>query len=225
MKKINFRDWEGLLYRIVKEKFNPWEIDISALADEYLKEIEKVEVDLKISGRVILAAAILLRMKIEYILKKKKQVSKRQVRKVETNPEEVNLVPILKTREFITYDELVSALKASMGKYWRRKTEVNKIEEREEFSNKVFTFDFSETIHKTYSLLMLLRKSKISFTALISGKPKEEIIDLFISILFLVKSKKIDISQDENFGEIHIIIPKFSETRNQYLKQIEKRLI
>ncbi|MGC9058654.1 MAG: segregation/condensation protein A, partial [Candidatus Nanoarchaeia archaeon] len=61
--------WQSLLYELVREeKINPWDIDISILAQEYLKIISKLkELNFKLSGKVILAAAILLKLKAEKI--------------------------------------------------------------------------------------------------------------------------------------------------------------
>ncbi|MCW1309082.1 MAG: segregation/condensation protein A, partial [Candidatus Nanoarchaeia archaeon] len=61
--------WEGLIREIVKkENMNPWDIDIVTLSSKYidvLKELKKI--DFKISGKFLLTAAILLRMKSEFL--------------------------------------------------------------------------------------------------------------------------------------------------------------
>ena len=49
-------------------KINPWDIDISEVADEYLKAVSDLTVqNLKLSGKTILLAAILLRMKSDIL--------------------------------------------------------------------------------------------------------------------------------------------------------------
>ena len=57
--------WQSLIYELVKtEQMNPWDIDISLLARKYLEVIHKLrEVNFFISGKILLASAILLRIK------------------------------------------------------------------------------------------------------------------------------------------------------------------
>ena len=62
--------WQSLLYELVKkEGMNPWDINISLLTKEYIDTIKKLkELDFRISGKVLLAAAILLKMKSNRLL-------------------------------------------------------------------------------------------------------------------------------------------------------------
>lgn len=57
--------WQTIIYEMIRTgKVDPWDIDISMFSREYLKMIEKLkELNFRISGKVVLSAAILLRMK------------------------------------------------------------------------------------------------------------------------------------------------------------------
>ena len=57
--------WQTIIYDLVrKEEMDPWDIDITKLTQKYLQEIKKLqEHDFFISGKVILASSILLRLK------------------------------------------------------------------------------------------------------------------------------------------------------------------
>jgi segregation and condensation protein A len=57
--------WQSLIYEMIRTgKVNPWDIDVSLFANEYLGMINKLkELNFRISGKVVLTAAILLRMK------------------------------------------------------------------------------------------------------------------------------------------------------------------
>ena len=57
--------WKTLLLELVKsEQMDPWDIDISELTKQYLQMLKEMkEANLRISGKVVLAAAILLRIK------------------------------------------------------------------------------------------------------------------------------------------------------------------
>ena len=62
--------WKDMIYDAIKsEEMNPWDIDISALAKRFLDMVKKLqEMDFQISGKIILAAAILLRLKSNKLL-------------------------------------------------------------------------------------------------------------------------------------------------------------
>src|SRR3989344_8604912 len=57
--------WQTIIYDLVKsEQMDPWDIDVSLLAHRYLETVKKMqELNFTISGKVILASAILLRIK------------------------------------------------------------------------------------------------------------------------------------------------------------------
>ena len=62
--------WQTILNDLIKSgEINPWDIDISILANKYLETIRKLkEVNFFISGKVILASAILLKIKSNKLL-------------------------------------------------------------------------------------------------------------------------------------------------------------
>ena len=64
--------WKSMIYDLVKsEQMNPWDIDISLLSKKYLDIVKTLkEMDFRISGKVILAAAILLKLKSKHLLEK-----------------------------------------------------------------------------------------------------------------------------------------------------------
>ncbi len=57
--------WRDLLFDLIKaEGMDPWDVDISQLAKKYLKTVKKLkEMDFRVSGKVVLASALLLRFK------------------------------------------------------------------------------------------------------------------------------------------------------------------
>jgi len=57
--------WQTIIYEMIRTgKVDPWDIDISMFSREYLKMMEQLkELNFRISGKVVLSAAILLRMK------------------------------------------------------------------------------------------------------------------------------------------------------------------
>lgn len=57
--------WQSVIYELVRNgKVDPWDVDISLFSREYLRMISKMkEHNFRISGKVVLAAAILLKLK------------------------------------------------------------------------------------------------------------------------------------------------------------------
>ena len=57
--------WQSIIYELVKtEQMDPWDIDVSVLTQKYIDMLRGLkEHDFRVSGKVLLAAAILLKMK------------------------------------------------------------------------------------------------------------------------------------------------------------------
>ena len=57
--------WQSILFNLVtKEQMNPWDIDIATLSKKFMDMLKKLkEMDFSVSGKIILAAALLLRLK------------------------------------------------------------------------------------------------------------------------------------------------------------------
>ena len=73
---VNEPSWEDVIVKIIaEEKMDPWDIDICVLADYFLVYVQKMtDMDLRVPARFILITAILLRMKSDVLMKKKKRV-------------------------------------------------------------------------------------------------------------------------------------------------------
>ena len=62
--------WQDIIYDLINtEQLDPWNIDIGALSGGFLLKIQEYEeMDFFVSSKVLLAAALLLRIKSELIL-------------------------------------------------------------------------------------------------------------------------------------------------------------
>jgi len=58
--------WQSLIYEMVRTgKIDPWDVDITKFSNEYLVMLEKLkQMNFRVSGKVVLAAAILLKLKM-----------------------------------------------------------------------------------------------------------------------------------------------------------------
>ena len=57
--------WQSIIQELIKtEQMDPWDVNISLLTKKYIETIKKLkELDFRVSGKVLLAAAILLKIK------------------------------------------------------------------------------------------------------------------------------------------------------------------
>src|SRR3989344_4256045 len=57
--------WQSILYELVKtEQMDPWDIDVGTMTQKYIDMLRSLkEHDFRISGKVLLASAILLKIK------------------------------------------------------------------------------------------------------------------------------------------------------------------
>ena len=62
--------WKTIIYDLVKTgQMDPWDINITLLTQKYIQAIKEMqEHDLRISGKVLLAAAILLKIKSTHLI-------------------------------------------------------------------------------------------------------------------------------------------------------------
>lgn len=220
--------WQEIIYDLINtEQLNPWDIDIALLSNKYLEKIQKLEEQsFFISSKVLLAAALLLRIKSEILLneyiksideilfgKKEKEITRIQER-IELEDEIPELVPKSPIPRFrkVTLKELVESLdKAIITENRRIKKEIiekNAIRESSLIIHKK-KFSIKDKMKEMFERLLedLQKKEKIHFEELV-GKSKEEKIIAFNSLLHLENQKKIWIEQSEHFGEIHIWLKK-----------------
>ena len=220
--------WKEIIYDLINtEQLNPWDIDITLLANRYLEKVQKLEEQsFFISSKVLLAAALLLRIKSEILLneyiksideilfgKKEKEIARIQER-IELDDEIPELVPRSPIPRFrkVTLRELVESLdKAIITENRRIKKEIIEKNAIRESSLSIHKKRFSVKykIKEIYEKLLehLQEKEKIHFGKLV-GKSKKEKIITFNSLLHLENQKKIWIEQSEHFGEIHIWLKK-----------------
>lgn len=216
--------WQSLLYELVKkEGMNPWDVNISLLTKKYIDTIKKLkELDFRISGKVLLAAAILLKMKSNRLLNEDLSEFDRLLTQEEELVEELELdeqqyklweKPILIPRtpqprkRKVSIFDLVNALEKALEVKQRRILNsippMNvKIPERKR--------DITEVIREVYSRIksffMINSQKKLTFTQLVPSQKKEDKIFTFIPLLHLTNQRKVNLEQKEHFGEIEIML-------------------
>ena len=169
--------WQEIIYDLINtEQLDPWNIDITILTDKYLKKVQELEeADFFVSSKVLLAAALLLRIKSEILLNKyiksideilfgEKEKKKHVLERIELDEDIPFLIPkspIPRLRK-VTLKELIESLnKAIVTENRRIKKEIinrNAIVESS-FSLPKKNFSLKDKIREIYgNLLKVLDK-------------------------------------------------------------------
>jgi len=201
---------------------DPWDIDISLLAKRYLNTIRKLkEMNFFISGKILLASAILLKIKSTKLLTE--GIAEFDSQLFETNEDLLKEEPekfivdreeapklLVKTpqarKRKITLNDLMEALQKALLVNERRsfrKLREKEIEKAEIPEKKI---DITILIKNLYKKIkeFFSRKEKLTFSKLVGSDRKEDKIYTFIPLLHLTDQGKVDLEQKEHFGEIII---------------------
>lgn len=218
--------WQTILYDLLKSgEINPWDIDISLLAHKYLETVKKLqEANLFISGKVLLASAILLKIKSERLIIEDigtldnlmfpaemedldqfmSAGSKRIILDVE--PKLTIKTPQVRKKR-VQVDDLISALEKALEVNERR---LLRVAERNRIPENLFiperSRDITEVIKELYDKIKLVftKKPVLTFTELVQSERKQDKIATFVPLLHLSTQEKVDLNQEEHFGEIYI---------------------
>ena len=217
--------WQSLLYELVKnEEMDPWDIDISMLAKSYIEAIKKLkELDLRISGKMLLAAAILLKIKSNKLLNEDLVEFDRLLSEPEEDLEDdlglieeqpqykheshplIPRTPQPRKRKVSIYD-LVKALERALEVKKRRV--LNSIPPTNLAIPKK-TFDITDAIKNVYGRIKAFFTNGlkvVTFNQLLPSESKKDKVRTFIPLLHLAQQDKIEMEQDTPFGEVRISV-------------------
>ncbi|ADB57116.1 segregation/condensation protein A [Archaeoglobus profundus] len=195
-----------------KGEIDPWNIDIVDLTDKFLQKIE----DLRVSGRIILYASILLRMKSEVLLNEIYGEEDEDY-ELDFNSDLNNVdlfndvridIPIVrrKVKRYTTLDELVRELRR-IERLKERRAKRKRVEKRiVSFENVPHEEDVEEKIVEVYKSLLSLGMKEISFLNLVRGFDKPKKVTYYISILHLAYRKKLKVEQEKPYEDIRVIL-------------------
>jgi len=228
--------WQEIIYDLINtEQLDPWDLNITILTDRYMEKINKLEeTDFFISSKVLLAAALLLRIKSEILLNKylktideilfgKTEKKQHVLERIELDEEIPELIPKSPMPRYkkVTLQELINSLNKAITTENRRinKEIINKNALRK--SSLLIPkkkFGIKNKIKAIYDRLFShfeknQQEIKIPFTEFI-GENKEERIISFSPLLHLENQKKIWLEQENHFDEIHIWLRKTYNKHN-----------
>ena len=226
--------WQAIIYDLIKtEQLDPWDIDLVLLAHKYIERVQQLEQlgegAFFISSKVLLAAAILLRIKSEILhenildidellFSKKKPrdglVTPQSIIDFAADSEDYEILPRtpLPRGRKVTLHELMNALDKAMKTEQRRiKKKIFSKQARYQLDfllpkKTVSLMDKIKSIYQRIKLFFSQKKAeKLTFTEL-AGIERSERIACFAPLLHLDSQNKIILEQAEPFAEIDILL-------------------
>jgi segregation and condensation protein A len=225
--------WKAILLDLVNsEQMDPWDIDIGVLTQRYIGAIKQLkETNLKVSGKVLLAAAILLKIKSKRLVGEDLGEFDRLIAASEVSEEQfydeleqqlaqgevaglkdeslelIPRVPQPRKRKVSVYDlvrALEKALEVKKRRLFNSLHDVNvSIPEKK--------FDIGDAMQSLYARLVAFFAKGVrtlTFSSLVKSKKKEDKVYAFIPLLHLANESKVELEQKEHFGEIEIKQPE-----------------
>lgn len=226
--KRNEVTWQTIIYELIKSgEMDPWNVDLSKLSGRYIEAIKNLkEHNFFISGKMVLASALLLRMKSDRLLNEHiaefdsvlypadedllledendykyaidgKDIPKLMVKSPQSRKRQVSL------------NELMKALEKALEVDERRR--IRKIYDEPLIQEAILpkkVYNISDLIKSMYEKIIYMFKKKeiLNFAELLETDSKEDKITTFIPLLHLCNQQKIDLEQEKAFGDIKITL-------------------
>ena len=222
--------WQQIIYDLVKsEQMDPWDIDISLLTQKFLEIIRALtELDFRIGGKIVLASAILLKIKGNQLMDEDVHVLDELFSQTEDHfddfftfdhevlldeEEEVSppkiypRTPQPRQRKLSVYD-LVEALEQALDVQVKR--EKRALDRVESYSPEVIIPAKKMDVSALMNALLERITEKhcpvngLSFSQLVPSEHKQDIVLTFIPLLHLTNERRVDLTQQESFSDIKV---------------------
>lgn len=222
--------WQSIIYDLVgSEQLDPWNIDLATLCKGYFEKIKQLEENgFHISSKLLLAAALLLRIKSEILLNKyirdidnmlfpREDEIAKIIERIEIDEGDIPVLspktPMARFKK-VTLQELINALDVAITTESRRidKEIAKKQAERMSYVDipKFRRINIKERIRHFYARVLSGFKNKKGELKLpyshFTGETKEEKIACFLPMLYLSNNGKVWLEQESHYSEIWVYL-------------------
>ena len=234
--------WQAIIYDLVKtEQLDPWDIQIGILADKYVIIIEQMEeANFFVSSKVLLACALLLRLKSEVLLNRdipdlneilygKKEEKVHEYERIEIDEDELPILvpktPMPRNKK-VTLDELMSALNQAIETENRRIRKDIKTRQAEKSALVVMPKINRIKLRDRVKDIFIRIKAHLSKPEIIQmnfshlAPTKEEKLSSFLPILHLANQERIYLNQEEHYGEIYMMLEKLQDELTELAEEV-----
>lgn len=232
--------WQSIIYDLINtEQLDPWDVDLVLLSNRYLEKIRELEEEnFFISSKVLLAAALLLRIKSEILLnryipsldeilfgkKEEKHYVQERLELDEEIPDLIPRTPLPRSKK-VTLEELMTALGKAIKTETRRIKRVV-VQRQQEIETSISLpkkgINIQDSIRQVYNRLKGIfseRNRRLAFSE-ISGKTSEERVATFVPLLHLDNQHKVVLEQEGHLEEIWIWLKSLYD--KEHKEELEK---
>ncbi|MFQ5792843.1 MAG: segregation/condensation protein A [Acidobacteriota bacterium] len=217
MVTIANQPFQILLGLVQEHKLDPWDVDIEKLAGVYLQRVREMqEFDLRVSGRTLLSASVLLRMKSDFVLNGRGGSAEEeeleevfdldlpelgQVTIVQRSPRKISLLDLL--------GSLQEALKDIPARKPLQRRKLEKIMR----TLSEYHINIERYLEELYQRIKGLAASgqEVPLSALVLERTRLAVARTLLLLLFLSIQGKVVLQQPEPFGEIFASVPAGEE--------------
>lgn len=208
-----------------KGEIDPWNINVVDVTDRFLRRLETAKkFDLRVSGRVLLYAAILVRMKAEAITvealgedtEEEEYYFLDEPLEFEAEDEDLSdvILEVLKSprksvRKITTLKDLIDELRRA-EEVERRRRKRRKARKLDVTIDSTLKVPHEESLEEMIARVereifdVLKRKGCTTLFSLVKGWDVPMLVDYYVSILHLAFRRKVEIAQEEFYGDVEI---------------------
>lgn len=202
-----------LLELVQAHKLDPWDVDIEKLTDVFIQRINEMqELDLRLSGRAIFSASILLRMKSEYMFNGNGNGVKLEEEELDgfdlNLPDLGTITVVQRVPRKITIFDIMGALQEALREVPAQKRTVKREMEKIMKHLSEYHINLDKHIDELYQKILNLASAgeEILFSKLVPERTRLAASRTLLLLLFLSARGKITLVQNEPFGEIFVTI-------------------
>jgi len=204
-----------LLELVQEHKLDPWDVDIEKLADMFIRHVQEMEgLDLRVSGRTILSASVLLRMKSDYAINGDNgpRITEEELQDAFDLglPELGPIALIQRSPRRITLVDLLAVLKEALGETPSIKHVTRRGLEKIMQALSEYDINIEKYLERLYQRITELADGGriVAFSELLEERTRLAVVRTILLLLFLYAQKKVTLSQEGTFGEIFISVAK-----------------
>ena len=227
--------WKQIIFGLVQaNEMNPWDLDISLIAKKFLEMLKELKaMDFRVSGKIVLASAVLLKLKsdklmdeeiaaLENLINSSEEplefdlfeehtdlfYEEEHLQQNQQKPQLVPKTPQPRKRKVSVYD-LVEALEKALEVDIKKPKKTTSKGTYKQVQIPTGHKDISEVIKDVYLKINTHytgspQQQKLTFNDLLVSEEKQDKVMTFIPLLHLDNQRKIDVLQEQHFGDIEI---------------------
>lgn len=214
MERIADQPFQILLGLVQGHKLDPWDVDIEKLAGLFMQRVGKMrELDLRVSGRTLLSASVLLRMKSDYALdgRGKEGTDEELEELLDISLPELGQITIVqRSPHKITLVELMGALREALRDVPAPRPPRRRGLERVVRTLSEYHINVEKYIDELYQRITDLTAAghSVSLSELAAERTKIAVARTLLLILFLSAQGRVTLRQDEPFGEVFVSLSR-----------------